>query len=257
MSTHQALLHRRILITRDDASAKLMADRVKVYGGDPVITPVLSYKKVSTEKSEILKVFEADWVVFTSGNGVRFFLEALNEYGLDKKMLPNIAVVGEKTQKILRKKGLEAALVPATFTATAIAEAFKTFSIDQKITLVKGRLAKDALKKDLIEQGHHVTSLTVYDTVPNYSSQSDLQKVLKEETLDVVTFTSPSSLDFFLELAGIKTSDGFFEKVRVACIGPETRRAAMSLGLKNIIMPERYTADALVEAIAKHLMIEL
>jgi uroporphyrinogen-III synthase len=244
------LLHRRILITREDASAKLMAERVTSLGGDPVITPVLSFKKVASDKRQIFEAIEADWVVFTSGNGVRFFLESVDEHKLDKKRLPNLAVVGEKTQKVLQKKGLEATLVPDTFSAKGLASAFETLPMGQKITLVKGRLAKETLEKDLIKQGHHVTSLTVYDTVPNFLTQLKLQQVLKEGALDVLTFTSPSGLHFFLELSGLRPQDAFFDQLKVACIGPETRRAATQLGLKNIIMPDHYTADALVEAIA-------
>jgi uroporphyrinogen-III synthase len=75
--------------------------------------------------------------------------------------------------------------------------------------------------------------------------------VLSEGNLDVLTFTSPSSLDFFLEMTGLKPKEAFFEQLSVACIGPETRQAAIDRGLKNIIMPDRYTADALIDAIAK------
>ncbi|HSU79633.1 MAG TPA: uroporphyrinogen-III synthase, partial [Candidatus Angelobacter sp.] len=246
-----ALLHRRILVTRDDASAKRMAEHIKLYGGDPVITPVLAFQKVLVEKQQIIKAFESDWLVFTSGNGVRFFLASLDAYHLDKRRLTNIAVVGEKTQKVLQKEGLNAKLVPDTFSAKGLATAFKTLPVGQTITLVKGRLAREALEIDLTNLGHHVTSITVYDTVPNASIQPKLEAVLNGEGVDVLTLTSPSALHFFLKLSGLEAQDAFFNQIKVACIGPETRQAAIQLGLKNIIMPDRYTADALIDSIAE------
>lgn len=250
MIREDALLNRRILITREDTSANRMAEQVKAYGGIPVLAPVLSFEKVQTGKEDLLKAFEADWVVLTSGNGVRFFLEALSDYELDQERLPPLAVVGEKTERILKGNGLQAKLVPETFSAKGLAKLFESLPTGQKIVLIKGRLAKETLQNELEKQGNTVTSLILYDTVPNVSARPKINHVLHEGNLDVLTFTSPSSLDFFLNLSGLKPNEAFFEQTIIACIGPETRQAAIERGLKRIIMPDRYTADALIDAIA-------
>ncbi|HET6871509.1 MAG TPA: uroporphyrinogen-III synthase [Sporolactobacillaceae bacterium] len=250
MIREDALLNRRILITREDTSAKRMAEQVKAYGGIPVMAPVLSFEKVQTEKEHLLKAFEADWVVLTSGNGVRFFLEALSDYELDQERLTSLAVVGKKTERILKENGLQAKLVPETFSAKGLARAFESLPTGQRIVLVKGRLAKETLQNELEKQGHTIMPLILYDTVPNISARTTLNHVLREGNLDVLTFTSPSSLDFFLKLSGLKPNEALFEQTCIACIGPETRQAAIERGLKTIIMPDRYTADALIDAIA-------
>lgn len=252
MSSEKPLANRRILITRDRNSANGMAKQIKTYGGEALIAPVLSFEKVEQSLQNLSQAFDCDWLIFTSANGVRFFLEQLDSSLFPK--LPKLAAVGKKTKDLLENYHLKVNLMPGTFTSKALGEAFQEMEPPQKILIIKGQLAKETLEQDLYGLGHHVSSLTVYRTVPNYEEKLALRKLVIASEIDVVTFTSPSSLEFFIELTDLKPLDPFFKKTITACIGPETRRHAEQKGIDSIIMPNSYTSKALVKAIANYYM---
>lgn len=249
--TLKVLANRRILITREGGSAQAMAERVQRYGGEPLIVPVLSFQRKEVESSCLIDVTEQDWMIFTSANGVHFFFEAIQSILDLISQLPKIAVVGRKTEACLNTYHQKATLIPESFTAKALAEMFKAFPAGQKVMVIQGQLAKDTLVTELTSQGHSVKSLIIYKTIPNYPIKSKLSGVLNL-FIDVATFTSPSSLDFFLSLSGLEPSDSFFNKVRLACIGPETRDYAHTLGFQDIIMPSIYTTNKLIDAVADY-----
>ncbi len=248
-----ALRDRRILITRTGRSAKTMADEVEAFGGEALVAPVLAFHKREVLQSDLEQALENDWLIFTSGTGVLFFIDLLNRYYGDHwPKLPPSAVVGRKTAEVLENHHIKATLIPETYTARDLASLFKAFDAPQRVTLIQGQLARPTLSAELTRQGHHSQTLTVYDTRPNLDAQKDLKKWVSESKMDVATFASPSSIDFFLEMTGLRVSDSFFERIQIACIGPETRAHALQIGLGVSIMPKTYTAKALIEAIADY-----
>jgi len=74
--------------------------------------------------------------------------------------------------------------------------------------------------------------------------------LLEGGKIDIITFTSPSTVNHFLGIMGpgFRLPDG----VRIACIGPVTADAARRAGLRVDILQERYTIPELVDAIAAH-----
>ena len=66
-----------------------------------------------------------DWLVFTSANGVRFFLERLTARGRDLRALGHLklAAIGPATAEALAAFHLNADLVPETFRSEALAAA--------------------------------------------------------------------------------------------------------------------------------------
>jgi uroporphyrinogen-III synthase len=91
----------------------------------------------------------------------------------------------------------------------------------------------------------------VYQTVKPDYSQQQLHTLFKDSAIDIITFTSPSTVDNFLAL--LKGISVFKEilKAKVACIGPITAQRAAEKGLKVDIVPDEYTADALTRAIVE------
>ena len=70
--------------------------------------------------------------------------------------------------------------------------------------------------------------------------------------IDVITFTSPSTVTHFLGIMGPEFR--LPEKIRIACIGPVTAAAAKKAGLRVDILQERYTVPGLVEALVNHFL---
>jgi uroporphyrinogen III methyltransferase/synthase len=66
--------------------------------------------------------------------------------------------------------------------------------------------------------------------------------------IDMVTFTSSSTVTNFLEMLGPER-DTLLAGVKVATIGPITGRTAEKAGLAIDVQPKTYTIPALVESI--------
>jgi uroporphyrinogen-III synthase len=70
--------------------------------------------------------------------------------------------------------------------------------------------------------------------------------------VDVVTFTSSSTVRSFCALFGAAELPRLMAGVTVACIGPITRATAQGRGLEPRIVPEDYTIPGLARAIVAH-----
>src|SRR6266540_1662173 len=80
----------------------------------------------------------------------------------------------------------------------------------------------------------------------------ELRGALDRGRVDVVTFTSSSTVRHFAALFPGEDLPRLLRGVAVACIGPVTRATALALGLETRIVPREYTIPALTRAIADH-----
>ncbi len=70
-----------------------------------------------------------------------------------------------------------------------------------------------------------------------------------EQGIDMITFTSPSSVRNSLEIAGDSWTAHALDRAAVACIGPSTAAEAEKHGLAVAVTPAEYTIDGLINAI--------
>ena len=73
--------------------------------------------------------------------------------------------------------------------------------------------------------------------------------MLQNGEIDIITFTSSSTVKNFVQLVGRESVP---EGVKIACIGPITAQTAEEHGLKPDIVAEEYTIEGLVQAIVDH-----
>lgn len=122
---------------------------------------------------------------------------------------------------------------------------------NDRVLLVKGNLARPTLKEALVQLGADVTDLVVYETKMNESGKEQLLDLLKKQALDVVTFTSSSTVESFMNmLDGIEWRRLLAHCV-IACIGPITKQTAEQFGLRVHICPEQYTIDDMIKAMER------
>jgi uroporphyrinogen III methyltransferase/synthase len=67
--------------------------------------------------------------------------------------------------------------------------------------------------------------------------------------IDIITFTSSSTVTNFIELIGENAAKQLPPSVQIACIGPITAETAEENGLKPGIVADEYTTEGLVKAI--------
>ncbi|MFZ7932600.1 uroporphyrinogen-III synthase [Bacillus thuringiensis] len=245
-----ALAGKTVLITRAQHQAKQMSVAVKEKSGIPLEIPLLRMEGMSHRQIQHIEeqLHSYDWVIFTSRNGVAFFLDSL------KKKLPltiKIAVVGVKTKLELEKRGYQVHFVPNSFVAEAFAEEFlKELNGNERILFPKGNLARDVIPVKLREIGVSLDELIVYGTKVNVEKKQELIAALKLGEVDIITFTSPSTVTSFVRLLEGANWRVWTKKCTIACIGPITEKEA-SRYFPSVIVPKEYTVEALLQCVCE------
>jgi uroporphyrinogen III methyltransferase/synthase len=124
-----------------------------------------------------------------------------------------------------------------------------------RMLLPRGDLARDLLPAELRRAGADVTTVTAYRTVPvdlERADSPDLYQLLLKRRVDIVTFTSESSVKNLVLALGENQSVNLLKGVDIACIGPVTAAVAARLGIPATIIPSESTVSGLVSAIAEH-----
>jgi uroporphyrinogen III methyltransferase/synthase len=190
------------------------------------------------------------WIIFTSANGVAFFFRRLRERGRDIRDLKGIriATIGPATASAVEAMGIRVDLVPEAFVSEGVVKALAGMDLQgSRVLLPRAQEARDVIPEGLAKMDAICDIATTYRTVRSDRSASKLVPFFDEEKVDVITFTSPSTVANFLRIMG--PDFHLPAKVRIACIGPVTEAAARKAGLPVDILQERYTIPGLVDAL--------
>jgi len=243
-----------ILITRAREQVKEFSSLLEIHGAKVISLPTIVIAPPGDWRPldrTIKDIDTYDWVIFTSVNGVRFFTQRLKEKGTDIMVLrgKKICAIGPRTLGKLEEIGLTVTFMPTEYRAEGVAEGLKAQGIQgKKILLPRAREARTILPEALKEAGALVDVVEAYRTVRPAKSKDSLEAILKKG-IDVVAFTSSSTVRNFMELLSDKTA---MNGVKVAVIGPITAGTVRNYGLEPTITPKEYTIPALVEAIIEH-----
>jgi uroporphyrinogen III methyltransferase/synthase len=255
------LFGKRIVVTRTREQASDLVALLEEYGADCReystinIEPVDDYQVLDRELDDISS---CQWLLFTSLNAVTYFFRRLNERGLDTRALAGvkIAVVGRATGEELQKYGVTVDLIPEIFTGEGLAEALIDAGVEGKrILLPRAVKAREILPKMLTEAGAEVIIAPVYQNVPPQGRKEELRSELEDKEIDMVTFTSSSTVTNFLTMVDPESDEELqklFENVDLAAIGPITAKTAEDNKLNVHVQPEQYTIPDMVNAIVDH-----
>ena len=254
----KSLVGKKILITRAREQSGDFATRLKKLGAEVIefptieIVPPIRWKELDRAIDQ-LKSY--DWIIFTSANGVNFFWQRLREKGKPNRLPSSLKVcaIGPATANQLKERRVSVHHVPKEFIAESILEGLGRMAIKGKrILLARAKKARDILPKGLRKMGAEVDVVEVYRTVKPEGGSRKLRKLLTEGKIDVVTFTSSSTVNHFVELLKKEDLKELLKGIVIACIGPVTARTAKEWGLKVQIQPKEYTIPGLTRAVAEH-----
>ncbi|MGD2030707.1 MAG: uroporphyrinogen-III C-methyltransferase [Desulfobacterales bacterium] len=255
---NRPLMGLRIVVTRAREQASELVERLSDFGAEclecPTIT-VVPPDDFNPLDTAIQNLSTYEWLVFTSVNGVNFFFNRLYEKNKDVRALRNIhtAVIGPATAKRLFDFGLHSDIVPESYRAESIIKAFADKDINgKKILLPRAKEARPILPVELTRMGAIVDEVTAYCTRSVEDNADLLLKRLKEKTIDLVTFTSSSTVKNFHALLPPEDLQSLMQGVTIASIGPITADTARHLGFDSHIIAESYTIPGLCEAIKQH-----
>jgi uroporphyrinogen III methyltransferase/synthase len=248
---------KKILITRARDQAAVFTLSLKELGAEVIelptieIVPPVSWKGLDRAIDQIASY---DWLIFTSANGVNFFWERWKERGKDH--LPpstKICAIGPATAYQLVEKGIEVHYTPKEFVAEAILKGFdKSMLSGKRILLARAKEARDVLPEGLRRMGARVNVVEAYRTVKPKGGSKKLKDLLTKGKVDLITFTSSSTVNYFAELMKDEDLQKLLKDRIIACIGPITARTAKNWKMRVQIQPKEYTIPALTRAIAQY-----
>jgi uroporphyrinogen III methyltransferase / synthase len=251
------LTGKKILITRAREQSGEFATLLKKMGAEVTefptieIVPPLHWKELDQAIHQ-LKFY--DWVIFTSANGVHFFWQRLKEKG--KHRLPSslkVCAIGPATSRQLKERKIPVAYMPKEFIAEAILKGFEKIPVKGKrILLARAKKARDVLPNGLKKMGAKVDVVEVYRTVKPKGGTKKWRQLLADGNIDVITFTSSSTVNHFAELLQKGDLKKRLKGMAIACIGPVTTRTAKGWGIKVQIQPKQYTIPGLTQAIVEY-----
>jgi uroporphyrinogen III methyltransferase/synthase len=244
------LFGRRVVVTRAREQARILADLLRAHGATVVEVPTIVIDDPADGGAALRRAAADiaggafDWVVVTSANGARRLLAALR----DARDLGGVkvAAIGSGTASALAAGNVIADLVPDRFVAEALLADFPPPARDgrRRVLLARAARARDVLPTGLRERGWTVDVVEAYRTS---AGRPDAGALEAAAAADIVTFTSSSTVERYLEVAGRQRVPPV-----VACIGPVTAATARAHGLDVSVTAEVHTAAGLVEALVTH-----
>lgn len=250
---NRPLFGRRILVTRTAEQTGSFAALLEAQGAEAVACPLIeivpppSWDELD---AEIARLADVDLLILTSANAVDAFFVRLQVAGLDLRALHGITVVavGPKTAAAIEARGLRPDLIPADYRAEGVVELLRSRGVvGQRVLYPHAELARDLIPKALAAAGATVAAPLAYRTVPPVGGAERLREILAAGDIDAITFTSSSTVENFIAMAGPNAAE-LLQAVTVVSIGPLTTKTAERHGLTVAVEPAAATLEALVEA---------
>ena len=243
---------KRVLVTRAREQADDLVHRLVALGAVPIVFPTIQIVPpadgYAALDAALRNLSTFDWVVFTSVNGVVHVCDRLSALGLDMGIFAavRLATIGPATAEALAARGAQSDVTPERYIAEALLDAIPHVA-GKRFLLARADLARDRLRTGLQEAGAEVVDVHAYRTV-GASPDADAQAAL-DNGVDLLTFTSSSTVRHFVAQIGYARAQALCEQGRVVVIGPITAQTVQEFGLRVDAVASTYTISGLVEAL--------
>ena len=238
------LAGKTVAVTRARTQASALAQRLWALGAEVIQAPAI---RISPLAGPPLDPAPYDLICLTSPNGVDMLFERLAEGGRDARALASvrIAAIGPGTAAKLAGHGIQADVVPERYVAESLAEALGELQV-RRALIARAAQGRDVLPDALRAQGAQVDVLALYETVAEPLSE---QALASARQADYITFTSSSTVRFFLQAAGADAGPLLSKSTRIASIGPVTSQTLREHGLDPHMEAQRHDIDGVIQAL--------
>jgi len=250
------LFTKKVIVTRAKKQSSDIVEQLSYLGAEPIEFPSIEISKPKSWNkvdNAIRNINKYDWLVFTSTNGVESFFDRLKDKGIDIRELNGlkIAAIGQETANAINKRGILVNIIPEDYRAEGLINSFSGIDLaGKKFLIPRAKRARKILPDSLKNLGAKVDIVSVYETkMPNNSNQREIRKLLKNNQIDIITFTSSSTAKNF-----ISTFPELNRRNRaiIACIGPITANTVRKFGLKPDIISKKFTVSCLLKEIEEY-----
>jgi len=246
----------RVLVSRAKKQAGALSSLLRELGCIVIEIPFIEIRKPSSFHpldAALESIGSYDWLILTSVNGVEAMFERMDRKQLEASSLSHlkIAAIGPATNSAIQKRGLTVAVTPKEYIAESVVAALHKRVQGKRVLLVRAKVARDVIPRELRRAGAQVEVIEAYETVVPETSRQRLRQVLAGNSRPhAITFTSSSTVKNFVDLLGLRAARAAIKKgVHTASIGPVTSATLREFGLPVNIEARQYTMQGLVDAI--------
>jgi len=251
-----------VLVGRARHQAGALSGELRRLGAEVIEIPFIEIRKPRSFKplDDALKNLAGyEWLILTSVNGVDALWERMQHLHLTKRALRHlrVAAIGPATKKAIEEHGVGVDVVPKEYVAESVVRSLKRKVKGKGVLLVRARVARDVIPRELRKVGARVHVVEAYETVVPQSSRKRLSATLRSpiQRPHVVTFTSSSTVRNYVALLGSRAKTLWSRKgqppMRTASIGPVTSSTLQELGMPVDIQAREFTIPGLVTAIVR------
>src|ERR1700680_1630623 len=290
--TKESLSGSRVLVSRARPQAGPLSSELRKRGAVVIEIPFIEIRRPRSFQSldaALKNLGSYDWLILTSVNGVEAMWERLQRLGLRdannarvlasttsregqdfsratgtfksgstlaaKRRLLRIAAIGPATKRAIEQRGAKVDVVPKEYVAESVVRSLRNRVKGKRVLLVRAKVARDVIPRELRKAGAHVDVVEAYETVIPQSSRTRLRSALLNQRRRprIVTFTSSSTVRNFVELLGRaqKACPNSLAEVQMASIGPITSSTLREYGISVGIAAKEFTIRGLVAAIVQ------
>jgi len=269
------------LVGRARHQAGALSRELRTRGAEVLEIPFIEIRKPRSFQrldTALRNLRNYDWLILTSVNGVEAMWERMAKLRLASGSLDRLrlAAIGPATKKAIEQRGVKVDVVPEEYVAESVVRSLRRRVKGKRVLLVRAKVARDVIPRELRQAGAHVEVVEAYETVLPQSSRTRLRSVLCNPLRrpQVVTFTSSSTVRNFVALLGgsrsavqiLRTSEAGgpihtnprrrvdrarLDGMRLASIGPVTSLTLREFGLRADIEAREYTIPGLVAEIVR------
>jgi len=254
----------RVLVSRAKKQAGALSSTLKELGCEVIEIPFIEIRNPSSYKpldDALQNLAKYDWLILTSVNGVEAMFGRMAQRKVAKSGLQHltIATIGPATKAAIEKQGFTVAATPKEYVAESVVNMLQTQVKGKRMLLVRAKVARDVIPRELRKAGATVDVIEAYETVLPKASERRLKSVLNSKRKPhAITFTSSSTVKNFVGLLGVRSARAALKKpapnhgVHSASIGPVTSATLREFGLPVDIEAKSFDIPGLVAAIVEY-----
>jgi uroporphyrinogen III methyltransferase/synthase len=246
------LFGKNIIVTRSREQSSKMSEKIQELGGNPIEYPAIKIIPINDNlcDDEVKKIENYTHIIFTSSNGVEIFFASLKRCKKDARVFGtlHITAIGEGTKKALLNHGLVADFVPEKYIGEELVNGLKPLlTKDSQVLIPRSKNAR-ALIVDELSKICTITEIHTYETIREDHVSIDPLGMLKNKEIDYITFTSSTTVQYFVEKIGGEMID-LINCAKIISIGPQTSQKCKDLGIDVNKEAEEYTIQGVLDCI--------
>lgn len=253
----------RVLVGRARHQAGALSGELRRLGAEVIEIPFIEIRRPHSYKpldSALKSIANYDWLILTSVNGVEALFSRWERLHQGKKSgmgtgALRVAAIGPATKKAIEQRGMRVDIMPKEYVAESVCSSLSAEVAGKRVLLVRAKVARDVIPRELRKVGAHVDVVEAYETVVPASSRARVRAVMKnpQGRPQVVTFTSSSTVKNFVALLGSRgaVNNAIADGMLTASIGPVTSATLKESGLKVDMEAKEFTIPGLVATLTQ------